>query len=80
MMRTLAGTALCAAAYISGAIQVPTNIIPMAAHEVVTVKPAKTKKPLHDDDCVPTAVVTHPSGVVAGEEDCNGEKRYTRLN
>ena len=78
MMRTLAGAALCVAVYVSGSIQVP-GISPVV-HEVATVKSAKPKNPNHDDDCVPVAVHRHPSGAVHGEEDCAGEKRYTRLD
>jgi hypothetical protein len=69
MMHILAGTALYAAVYASGAIQMPTDIVPVA-HEVSTVKP---EKPAHDDDdCVSTGVVKNPSGAVYGEEDCPG--------
>jgi hypothetical protein len=48
---------------------------------VVWVAPPESKNPhVVDDDCVPTAVVTHPSGAVFGEEDCQGEKQYTKLS
>jgi L-alanine-DL-glutamate epimerase-like enolase superfamily enzyme len=78
MMRTLAGAALCAAVYVSGSIQVPTNISLVAAHELSTVKP--TRPDHDDDDCVPIAVHRHPSGAVFGEEDCHGKKHYTRMD
>ncbi|MBO0884793.1 MAG: hypothetical protein J2P17_31570 [Mycobacterium sp.] len=56
--------ALCATIYVFGSIPIPTD----------------TGRHHNDDDCVPTGVVTHPSGAVYGEEDCHGKKVYTRLS
>jgi hypothetical protein len=41
--------------------------------------PAAPKKPRHDDDCVPVAVHVHPNGMVIGEEDCDGERVFTKM-